>query len=147
MVTVHDLITKKGNKVWSISPNDLMMEALVMMAEKNVGALLVMDGNSIAGIISERDFARSIASTGKCLLNNAVENYMTRELYTVGLEQSIEACMQLMTQKHIRHLPVVENGELQGLISIGDVVKAVIASKDVTINHLENFIEGRGYGQ
>ena len=147
MATVRDLIKIKGDKVWSIDPKTTMLETLKLMAEKEVGALLVLDGGRLAGIISERDFARSIAKTGKYLLDSPVENYMTRDVITVGLDLSTDGCMQMMTAKRIRHLPVVEKGALVGLVSIGDVVKAVIAGKESTINNLENYIEGRGYGQ
>jgi CBS domain-containing protein len=147
MVTVRDLLKIKGDQVWHITPGTSMLAALKLMAEKEVGALLVMEDKRLAGIISERDFARSIAKTGHYLLDDQVERYMTKDVFTVGLNQSVEACMQLMTTKRIRHLPVVENDSLMGVISIGDVVKEMIASKESTINTLENYIEGRGYGQ
>jgi CBS domain-containing protein len=147
MISVRDLIKIKGGQVWSVTQKTTVIEALKLMAEKQVGALLVLDHGRLAGIISERDFVRSIAQTEKCLLDDTVDGYMTKEVFTIGLDHTIEDCMQLMTEKHIRHLPVVENNELAGLISIGDVVKEVIASKEATINSLENYIEGRGYAQ
>ncbi len=147
MANVRDLLKIKGDQVWHITPDTSMLEALKLMAEKEVGALLVLENNKVVGIISERDFARSIAKTGQYLLEAAVEDFMTKEVFTVGLNQSIEACMQFMTEKRIRHLPVVENGGMLGLVSIGDVVKQVIATKESTINTLEDYIEGRGYGQ
>jgi CBS domain-containing protein len=147
MITVGDLLKIKGNQIWSVNPNTSVLEALKMMAEKGAGALLVLENQKLSGIISERDFVRSIAATEQCLLNANVEGYMTKEVFTIRLGQTIEEVMQLMTEKRIRHLPVVENDVLMGLISVGDVVKQVIASKDSDINNLENYIQGRGYSQ
>jgi CBS domain-containing protein len=147
MATVQDLLKVKGNQVWSVSPGTTVLDALKFLAEKDVGALLVMEADQIVGIISERDFVRVIAETGQCLLYTSVQDYMTKEVFSIGPGQSIEDCMQLMTQKRIRHLPVVENQSVLGLISIGDVVKDVISTKESTIHILENYIEGRGYGQ
>jgi CBS domain-containing protein len=147
MTNVRDLLKIKGDQTWFISPETSVLEALKLMAEKEVGALLVLKNGEIAGIISERDFARSIAKTGQCVIDSHVEDYMTRDVFTVTMDQSIDECMNLMTKKRIRHLPVVEEHKLAGLISIGDVVKELIAGKESTINNLENYIEGRGYGQ
>jgi CBS domain-containing protein len=147
MANMRDLLKIKGDQVWCITPDTTVLDALQMMAEKEVGALLVLQNGQIAGIISERDFARSIAKTGKCVIDSSVELYMTKDVFTVKAGQSIEECMTLMTQKRIRHLPVLEDNKLAGMISIGDVVKEVIAVKESTINNLENYIEGRGYGQ
>jgi len=147
MANVRNLLKVKGSDVWSVSPTTSVLNALQLMADKEVGALLVLDSDRIVGIISERDFARSIAETGQCVVESTVGEYMTRDVYTVEPDTSIEECMQMMTQKRIRHLPVLENGRLVGLISIGDVVKGIISNKESTINSLENYIEGRGYGQ
>jgi CBS domain-containing protein len=147
MTTVRDLLKIKGNEVWTIPPATSVLDTLKFMAKKDVGALLVLDANEIVGVISERDFVRSFAQTELCLLDALVQDYMTKDVHTVGLDQTIEECMQLMTHKRIRHLPVVENHTLVGLISIGDVVKEMISSKESMINSLENYIEGRGYGQ
>ena len=147
MTTVRDLLKIKGNEVWTIHPATSVLDTLKFMAKKDVGALLVLDANEIVGVISERDFVRSIAQTELCLLDALVQDYMTKDVHTVGLDQTIEECMQLMTHKRIRHLPVVENHTLVGLISIGDVVKQMISSKESIINSLENYIEGRCYGQ
>jgi CBS domain-containing protein len=147
MANVRDLLKVKGDQTWCVTPDTTVLDALKMMAEKEVGALLVRQNEEISGIISERDFARSIAKTGQCIIDSHVEDYMTRNVFTVTPDQSIEDCMSLMTQKRIRHLPVVEGKKLVGLISIGDVIKEMIASKESTINNLENYIEGRGYGQ
>ena len=147
MANVRNLLKVKGSDVWSVSPTTSVLNALQLMADKEVGALLVLDSDRIVGIISERDFVRSIAETGQCVVESTVGEYMTRDVYTVEPDTSIEECMQMMTQKRIRHLPVLENGRLVGLISIGDVVKGIISNKESTINSLENYIEGRGYGQ
>jgi CBS domain-containing protein len=147
MVNVKDLLKHKGNNVWQIGPKATVLDALRLMADKDVGALLVMENQKIIGIISERDFARSIARDETCLLTAAIEKYMTHEVFTVDPEQSIDGCMLLMTQKRIRHLPVVKDGELLGMISIGDVVREIIADKESSIKMLENYIYGTGYGQ
>ena len=117
------------------------------MDEKDIGALLVTDKGMLVGIFSERDFARAIVETGTCVITAEVKEYMTTKVYTIAPSNSVEDCMQLMTAKKIRHLPVMENDDLAGVISIGDVVKEMIASKESTISTLENYIEGRGYGQ
>lgn len=116
------------------------------MAEKDVGALLVLDGDKIAGIISERDFARSIAEKERCILNTTVLEYMTTKVTTISPDHSIDDCLQLMTNERIRHLPVVENDKLVGMISIGDLVKEIISNNESTINSLQSYIEGTGYG-
>ncbi|MCX6054785.1 MAG: CBS domain-containing protein [Chloroflexi bacterium] len=147
MSVIRDLLKTKGNQVWTVTPNTSVLETLLMMTEKAVGALVVVEGDQIAGIISERDFIHSIAEKERCVLNTVVLEYMTTTVTTVTPDQSIEDCMQLMTDKHIRHLPVVENGKLIGMISIGDIVKDIISSEKSKVNALENYIEGRGYGQ
>ena len=143
MSTVRDLLKVKGSQVWFVSPTADMLETLKIMAEKGVGALLVVEGEEIKGIVSERDFARVVARQERCALNTTVLEYMTTRVVTVTPDQSIEDCMRLMTKEHIRHLPVVEGKKLVGLISIGDVVKEVISGKDSKISSLENYIEGR----
>jgi CBS domain-containing protein len=146
MITVRDLLKVKGSEIWSVRPEDPVLKALNLMAEKDIGALLVMDQEKLRGIVSERDFVRSIAETERCLIDAAVSNYMTKVVITVEPDQTVDDCMKLMTDKHIRHLPVIENDKIIGLISIGDVVKADIAGKESTIHSLENYIEGRGFG-
>lgn len=147
MATVQDLLRVKGSDVWSVSPDTAAIEALKLMAEKNIGALLVLDEEGkIVGIVSERDFARHIAQTGQCAVEEAVSNYMTKEVIGVRPDTSIDECMMLMTRQHIRHLPVVNaEGKLVGLISIGDVVKQVISDQSILIASLENYILGRDY--
>jgi len=147
MSTIQDLLRTKGNQVWTVTPNTSVLETLLLMTEKNIGALVVVDGEKIAGIISERDFIHSIAEKERCVLNTTVLEYMTTSVITVTPQQSIDECMQLMTDKHIRHLPVSENGKLVGMISIGDIVKDIISSEKSKVETLENYIQGRGYGQ
>jgi len=147
MITVRDLLQQKGNLVWSVQPDDPVLTALNLMTEKDIGALLVMDGAKLRGIVSERDFVRSIAESRNCLIEAPVSEYMTKVVITVAPEQTLEDCMQLMTDHHIRHLPVVEMENIIGVVSIGDIVKADIQEKVSKINTLENYIEGRGFGQ
>lgn len=147
MAQVKDLVRIKGGDVWSVSPNTNVLDALRLMDEKDIGALIVTEKGALVGIFSERDFARAIVETGTCVITAEVKEYMTTKVYTIAPSNSVEDCMQLMTAKKIRHLPVMENDDLAGVISIGDVVKEMIASKESTISTLENYIEGRGYGQ
>ncbi|MCB2202424.1 CBS domain-containing protein [bacterium] len=145
LTTVQDVLSIKGDGVWSVSPESTVMDALQILAEKQVGALLVLDGDEIAGIVSERDFVRRIAADRSCHLGQPVSEIMTRDVFTIHPNDDIEACMAWMTEKHIRHLPVVEQGKLMGLISIGDVVKAIITGHEFTIEQLSKFIDGGGY--
>jgi CBS domain-containing protein len=146
MITVRDILHAKGNQIWSVSPDSTVFDALQLMADKNIGALIVLDGEKIAGIFSERDYARKIILKGKASKETSVEEIMTSEVTTLRLEQSVEECMGLMTDKRIRHLPVLEGEKLIGLISIGDVVKAIISDKEFTIKQLENYITGGSTG-
>jgi len=147
MAQVKDLLKTKGSDVWSVSPDTNVLEALRVMDEKDVGALLVLESDSLVGIFSERDFARAIVETGTCVISAEVKEYMTTKVFTIAPLNSVEDCLQVMSAKKIRHLPVMEDNKLVGIISIGDVVKEMIASKESTISTLENYIEGRGYGQ
>jgi len=147
LTTVRDLLQTKGNEVWYVSPGTTVIDALKQMAEKRIGALLVLDDGHIAGIVSERDFVRRIASLNKCELDRPVHEVMTPEVVTIPPDETIETCMAIMTEKRIRHLPVVEQGKLIGLVSIGDVVKAIITSHEFTIEQLSKFIDGGAYNQ
>ena len=142
MITVRDILQQKGNQIWSVSPDATVFDALESMAEKNVGALLVLDGEKIAGVFSERDYARKVILKGKASKKTSVEEIMSSEVTTVGPGQSVEECMALMTDKRIRHLPVLEGEKLVGMISIGDVVKAIISDREFIIKQLENYITG-----
>lgn len=143
---IRDLLIAKGSDIWSVNPNSTMLETLKLLADKDIGAVLVMDDDKLVGIISERDFARSIAKNGKCLVHAEVKDFMTTEVITISPGQTVQECMKLMTKEHIRHLPVVENGLVIGMISIGDVVKTLLTDQENKISNLQDFIEGRGYG-
>ena len=142
MITVRDILRTKGNQIWSVSPDVTVFSALELMAEKNIGALVVTDGENLAGIFSERDYARKVILKGKASKETSVREIMTSEVTTVRPSQSVDECMALMTDKRIRHLPVFEGDKLVGLISIGDVVKAVISEREFTIKQLESYITG-----
>jgi CBS domain-containing protein len=147
LTTVRDLLKVKGNAVWYVSPETSVNDALKYMADRQIGALLVLEDDHIAGIVSERDFVRKIAEQNACELDHPVREYMTQKVFTINPSQTIEDCMKMMTEKHIRHLPVVENDKLVGLISIGDVVKGIITSQEFTIEQLSKYIDGGGYNQ
>lgn len=147
MITAKNLLENKGDAVFSTNPQATVLEALTEMANHEVGALLVLDGDQLVGVISERDFVLEVAKTGVCIIDEPVARHMTREVITVRPQDTIDECMGLMTVKRIRHLPVVQNGKLEGIISIGDVVKGIISTREMTIEQLENYIQGRGYGQ
>ena len=147
MITVSQVLKDKGySDVWSITPAASTYEALKLMSDKNVGALLVIEAGKPVGIISERDYARKVILKGKSALDTPVSEIMTEEVISVDPEQSMEACMALMTEKRVRHLPVLANDQLIGLISIGDVVKEIIADQKSFIQSLQDYIEGTGYG-
>ena len=136
---VSELLQAK-HEVWSVTPNTSVYDSLKLMAEKNVGALLVLDANKVVGVFSERDYARKVILEGKSSKELSVKEIMSTEVVSVNPSQSIDECMALMTNKRIRHLPVLEGNRLVGIISIGDVVKATISEREVTITHLENYI-------
>lgn len=145
MSTVRDMLRSKGHDVWSIGCDVTVYEALKLMAEKNVGAVLVMDGGSLMGILSERDYARKVALHGKTATDTSVGEIMTERVVYVHPEQKTEECMALMTDKRVRHLPVLEEDQVVGVISIGDVVKAIISQQEFIIEQLEHYITGTPY--
>lgn len=145
MITVNDLLKAKGNEVYAVTPQTKTLDALKLLAEKNVGALLVLDGKKLSGIVSERDVVRQLAEKGAFNMDQPVEQFMTELLFVIAPSQGIDDCMALMTEHHIRHLPVVENDLVVGVISIGDVVKRLIAHQESTIDNLEKYISGSGY--
>ncbi len=145
MNTVKDILDHKGKNVWSVAPKDTLLTALKMMEAHKVGSLLVIDQGVIKGIITERDFAWQIAEKGTCPLDQPVSLWMTVDVIAVPVKTSINEVMQLMSREHIRHLPVIEEGALVGIISIGDVVKAVISGQQSTILGLENYILSQNY--
>lgn len=142
MHTVGDILQAKGHTVWSVSPETTVYQALELMAHKDIGALVVLEGGRLAGIFSERDYARKIILKGKASRETPVRDSMTTRVVTVGPSETVAQCMALMTHHHFRHLPVVAADELIGLISIGDVVKAVISEQAFVIEQLENYITG-----
>jgi signal-transduction protein with cAMP-binding, CBS, and nucleotidyltransferase domain len=143
MITVKDILSEKGLKIWTISPDAQVLDALNLMAEKGLGALVVFLQDDIVGIVSERDYARKVILKGRHSHDTKVRDIMTAPVYGVHLETTADECMALMTDKHIRHLPVSKDGKLIGVISIGDVVKAIIDQQKVTIENLENYIMGK----
>ncbi len=142
MKTVNQILRSKGSQVLSIPPDASVYDALKLMGEKNVGALLVLEQGRLVGIISERDYARKVTLKGKSSLNTPVRDIMTDRVMFVRPEQTVEECMALMTDKHIRHLPVLVGDQVAGIVSIGDLVKASIEEKDFMIKQLENYITG-----
>jgi CBS domain-containing protein len=143
MITVKQILDDKGHQVWSIGPNASVFVALKLMAEKGIGALMVIEKDDIVGIMSERDYARKVVLHGKLSKDTPVRDIMTTQLFGVHLDTSADECMALMTDKRIRHLPVCKEGKLIGVVSIGDIVKAIMEEQKVTINHLENYIMGK----
>ena len=140
--SVKQILSEKGNDVWSTSPDTAVFDALKDMSDKGIGALVVLDDQEVVGIFSERDYARKVILKGKSSKDLPVKEIMTRRVICVKPEYSTEECMALMTEKHIRHLPVVADNELVGIISIGDVVKAIISQQEFVIEQLENYITG-----
>jgi CBS domain-containing protein len=147
MLLVSNVLKAKGSVIYTVEKDTTTLEALELMAEKNVGALLVMDNKEVVGIFSERDFVREVAKDKALLLKMPVESFMTKEVYSVTSSDTIDECMALMTNKHFRHLPVCDDGQLVGLISIGDVVQQSIEDKNLLISNMEDYILGRGFGK
>ena len=142
MKTVANILEAKGSEVFSVAPGASVYEALQILADKNVGALVVMDGETLVGIISERDYARKVILVDRSSKSTSVSEIMSTAVSTVEPATSIEECMALMTERHFRHLPILEGDTLVGMISIGDVVKAVIADLAAMVEQLDNYIRG-----
>ncbi len=142
MTTVRHILEEKGHQVWSVGPGDRVYDAIKMMADKDVGALVVLDGGKIVGLVTERHYARNVFLKGRASPQTRVDDIMERNVVCVGPDQSIEDCMALMTTKRIRHLPVIEHGELLGIVSIGDLVKSMISDRELVIEQLEHYIRG-----
>ena len=140
--TVRQLLDAKGKDVWSIGPDASVYEALQLLAEKNVGALVVIENDRVCGILSERDYARKVVLFKRDSHDTKVSEIMTSEVRTITDDQSVAECMESMTEHHVRHLPVVEGERLIGIITIGDVVKAVMAEQAFLIQQLEQYITG-----
>ena len=146
MPTAHDILTSKGHAVHSVRPDDTVLEALGVMARHDVGAVLVMQGEHLVGILTERDYARKVALVGRSSKDSAVRVIMTAHVVCVSPERTVDECMGIMTEKRVRHLPVVDHKRVIGLISIGDLVKETIADQQITITQLQRYIVGVGYG-
>lgn len=143
MRTLKQLIDAKNKRLAFVTPDQTVLRALEIMAEADVGALLVLDGRNLLGVFSERDYARKVILQGKASRNTAVSEVMSDKVYSVTTEQSIEDCMAIMTDKHVRHLPVVnKTGNVLGIVSIGDVVKEIVTEQKFIISQLENYITG-----
>jgi CBS domain-containing protein len=142
MTTVRQLLEGKGEEYWSIDPDASVYDAIVLMAERQIGALLVMRGESLDGIVSERDYARKVILKSRSSRDTAVREIMTSDVVRVSPDDTVQHCMSLMTDGRLRHLPVVENGKVIGVVSIGDLVKSIIAEQQFTIEQLSSYISG-----
>jgi CBS domain-containing protein len=140
MISVRQLLDGKGRQVFSIGPGAAVLDAIRMMAERHVGALLVMQGESLCGIVSERDYARKVILMGRSSADTPVRDIMSTPVITVQPDTPVENCMQIMTEQRVRHLPVTDGGRVVGMVSIGDLVKAVIAEQQQQIEQLESYI-------
>jgi CBS domain-containing protein len=141
--TAESLLKSKGHEIWSVHPDASVYDALVMMADKEAGALLVMENDELVGVISERDYARKIILKGKASKDTLVREIMTAKVICVNIRTPVNECMAIMTEKRIRHLPVFDGEQLVGVISIGDVVKDIISEQEFVIDQLEKYIIGR----
>ncbi len=142
MLKVRDVLETKGKNIWSIGPDATVYKALEFMAEKDIGALIVIEKGHVIGIFSERDYARKVILKGKSSKETLIRELMTSELYSISHDKSVEECLALMTTVHCRHMPVFEDHTLAGLVTIGDIVHARIDEQKLKINDLENYITG-----
>ena len=139
---VSDILDSKGHEVWAVKPDDTVFDSLQLMAEKEIGALLVMEGDRLVGIVTERDYARKVILEGKSSKTSSVAEVMTTRVLCVTPERTIDECMALMTDKRARHLPVLDHKRVIGIISIGDLVKTMISEQQVLIDQLQHYISG-----
>lgn len=142
MATVRDVLRQKGNVVHTIGPDASVRDAVRVMAERNIGALVVLEGSQLAGIITERDYARKIILKGRTSAGTLVREIMATRVVIACPDETVEECMAVMTVRTVRHLPVIENGQLVGIVSIGDMVKSIIADQKFIIEQLEHYIQG-----
>jgi CBS domain-containing protein len=141
--TVGSILQYKGHDIWSVSPDDSVFQAIGLMADKSIGALVVIADETLVGIISERDYARKVILQGKSSKDTRVRDIMTSPVFSVGLNHTVDDCMRIVTNKRIRHLPVVQGEKVLGLVSIGDLVRRVISTQGETIQYLQEYIVGR----
>jgi len=141
--TIDEILHQKRGGLFTISPDETVFDAIVRMAEKNIGALLVMSGNRLVGVVSERDYTRKVALKGKSSRETRVGDIVTTPVISVSPTHTIEQCMRLMTENRVRHLPVLEGDEVIGIVSIGDLVNWIISAQSVTITQLESYISGQ----
>jgi CBS domain-containing protein len=141
-ITIKDVLQEKGSTVWSVTSSDMVYDALKLFADKDIGALLVMDEGKLSGIFTERDYARKVILKAKSSKDTTVGELMSREVFYVSPSDTVDDCMAIMTDRHVRHVPVLENGRVVGLISIGDVVKQTISAHELTIEQLKKYISG-----
>ena len=142
MKTVNEILNAKGHEIWSVDPQDTVLDSLKLMSEKGVGSLLVMDGDKLVGIVTERDYARKVILEGKSSKDTPVQDIMSAKVLCVAPERTVDQCMALMTDKRARHLPVVDQKRVIGVVSIGDLVKATISEQQILIDQLQNYIAG-----
>jgi len=141
--TVSAVLNHKGAQIWSIPPEMMVFDAIQLMADKNVGALLVMSGDKLLGVISERDYTRKVALKGKSSKQTPVKEILSSSVITASPAHTIEDCMRLMTENRVRHLPILDSDKVAGIVSIGDLVNWIISAQSVAIDQLENYISGR----
>ena len=146
MKSVNDILKSKGNDIWAVKPDNTVYDSLQLMADKGIGSLLVMDGDKLVGIVTERDYARKVALEGRSSRDALVKEIMSTRVLCVNPQRTVEDCMALMTDKRARHLPVVDHKNVIGMISIGDLVKAVIAEQKFVIDQLHDYITGQHLG-
>ena len=142
MEKIREILEKKGNQIHSVSPDTTVYDALILMADKNIGAVLVLEGQVLHGIMSERDYARKIVLNGKFSKEVLVKEIMSSEIFCIDVDQTLQITQAIMTQKRIRHLPVMNNGELVGVVSIGDIINASMENKTFLIDQLITYIKG-----
>lgn len=140
--TMDSILKSKGSAIWSVAPDTTVYDAIAVMAAKAIGALLVLSEGNLAGIISERDYARKVILQGRSSKETLVREIMTRDVISVTPAHTVDECMKIMTRRRIRHLPVLEGDEVVGIVSIGDMVRAIICAQAETIDHLHSYISG-----
>jgi len=140
--TVGSILRRKGNNVWSVSPEDSVLQAIALMADKSVGALVVLSGDDVVGMISERDYARKVVLKGRSSKDTLVKDIMTAPVVSVTPQQTIDECMRIVSAKSIRHLPVIDKTKVVGIVSVGDLVKQLVSIQGETIQYLHEYISG-----